>query len=646
MLRYILLILCNILAIMSTIEYVRKLKLDKKNENIIAAVIIYFFRIIVFENILGYLVKWMNYYSITLCFTIEFVLLYIVSLIRKDSMVKYIMDQIRELNNKRIEFKFDFNTIITIVVVPVFCIISFIALTIYEYSYDGNYYHLSHIIDYIQQARIYQTNNSLWNNVYPQNIELLNMFYMMFTYSIKLVRIPQIVFCLLGSLSIYLLMKELSFNSKVSYRCAILYFLLPFVFTQITTTYIDAIGCTIFILLLYLLIRIFKTNKITYELLYFITLSIFMGIKGTYVIYAVVITIIYIFYKLYMLFKKKEQFGKFLGKELIFLLIVLSIGCTWMIQNIFLFKNPIHPFGFLWIDGMEADIDIGIENEPYCLKGKNNIEKVLISWIGLNSSYLSFDTGMQLENLVKDYDSRIGGLGVQWMYFLVPCIFIAIIVCLIKKYKISKEQLLVIFITALCFILTPANWWGRYVGYIIIIGYICYGIIDEVLSKKKIYRYTINVILLCIILLSIAFSSKNIISRLLYTTPYSTQFSDEFRNYIETGNKNIVVLEESYYKSTISYVFLKGSFLQNCVDTYYIENMYPNPMVKNHGIESYENFEKIINSYEKLDAIIILDADSNRKNYEYLQKFYEEKQSEYSKKEYGEGIIVYEKVKK
>lgn len=410
MLRYILLLLCNILAIISTIEYVRKFKFENKCENIITTIIIYFFRIILFELVLGYIVKKLNYYSITICFALEFIVLYIISFIRKDSIIKYIVNIYKEYKDKKIQIKLNFNFIITVIFVLIFCIISFIALTIYEYSYDGNYYHLSHIIDYIQKGQIYQTNNSLWNNVYPQNIELLNMFYMIFTYSIKFVRVPQIVFSLLGCLSVYVIVKELSFDAKVSYRCAILYFLLPFVMTQVTTTYIDAVGCSIFILLLYLLIRILKTNKLNYELLFFITLSIFMGIKGTYVIYAVIMSIIYIIYKIYILIKKREKIGKIILKELIFLAIVLMVGCTWIIQNIILFKNPIHPFKFLWIDGMEANIDIGEENEPYCLKGKSDIEKILISWIGLNSGYLTFDNGMHINNLYKDYDSRIGGL--------------------------------------------------------------------------------------------------------------------------------------------------------------------------------------------------------------------------------------------
>lgn len=645
MLKYLLLIICNILAVINTTEYIRKFKLKDKLENITFGIIIYFFRVILFEIILGYLVKWLNCYSITLCFILEFIILYIISLSRKDSMIKFIIKSITKLKKTKFELKLNLNLLITIIFLVVFCIISFISLTIYEYSYDGNYYHLSHIIDYIQQGKIYQTNNSIWNNVYPQNIELLNMFYMMFTYSIKLVRIPQIVFAILGMISVYMLMKQLNFEHKVSYRCSILYFVLPFVLTQITTTYIDAIGCTIFILLLYILIRILKTNKLSYEIVYFITLSIFMGIKGTYVIYSVVLTMIYIIYEMYQICKKKEKVGKFVIKEILFLIIVLAVGCTWMIQNLYLFKNPIHPFGFLGIDGMEANVDIGEENEPYCLKGKNSVEKVLTSWLGLNSSYLTFDTGIKLNNLYKDYDSRIGGMGIQWTFFLLPSIILAIIACLTKKYKVTKEQILVIFIVAVCFYFTPANWWARYVGYVVIIGYIGYGIVDSLIKNRK-CRYILDIILVLIILFSIAFSTKNTISRLLYTTPYSEQFSEEFRNYIENGNKNIVVIEESYYKSTISYVFLKGSFLQNHVDTYYIEDMYKNPIVKNHGIGDYSNFKKILEEYTDIDAIIVLDADQNRKNYEYSEKLYEENTEEYNKKDYGDGIVVYEKIKR
>ena len=644
MLRIGLLIFCNIIVIISTIEYVRKLKIKNKNDKIISGIIIYFFRIILYELILGYIIKYLNYYSITLTFILEFIVLYCISLIKKDSLLKYIINLIKIYKNKKIEIKLNFNFIITIFFIIIFVIISFISLSIYEYSYDGNYYHLSHIIDYIQQGKIYQTNNSIWNNVYPQNIELLNMFYMIFTHSIKLVRIPQIIFCLLGMIGVYSLLKEFSFSSKVSYRCAILYFLTPFVLTQITTTYIDAVGCSTFIVLLYFLVKILKTNKFNYEILYFMLLSIFMGIKGTYVIYACIMCCIYLIYKIYILFKKKEKFRIFCIKELSFLCIVLFIGCSWIIQNIILFKNPIHPFKFLWIDGMEANIDIGEENEPYCLKGKNYIEKIAISWLGLNSSYLQFDNGKQIDNLYKDYDSRIGGLGIQWIFFLIPCIILSIDICLAERYKMSKEQIIVILTLIICFILTPANWWGRYVGYIVFTGYIGYGIVDKVFSQKKYYNYINNTALLIIIVLSILFSTRNIFRTLLYTTPYNS-YNYEFANYIETGNKNIIVLEESYYESTKSYVFLKGTCLQNIVNTYYIEDMYPNPKVPNHGIKTYENFEKIINDNNELDAIIILDANINRKNYDFAERLYNENIDNYIKKNYGVDIIVYEKVK-
>ena len=85
--------------------------------------------------------------------------------------------------------------------------------------------------------------------------------------------------------------------------------------------------------------------------------------------------------------------------------------------------------------------------------------------------------------------------------------------------------------------------------------------------------------------------------------------------------------------------------MQNIVNTYYIEDMYPNPKVPNHGIKTYENFEKIINDNNELDAIIILDANINRKNYDFAERLYNENTDNYIKKNYGVDIIVYEKVK-
>ena len=641
--RLIFFVLCNFFAIISTIGYLKFLKLDKKSDKIIAGTMIYFVRIIIFEFILGYLVKQLNYKAITVCFVIEFIALGIVYKIRKESLYKYLKSTFENALKESKEFKLSWNSVLFIMWFVLFVIVSFIAMYIYEYSYDGNYYHLPHIIDYIQHGRIFETNNTLWNNVYPKDIELLNMFFMLFKNSIRFVRLPQIIFSLVGMVSVYSLLNELGFDKKISFKCACLYFVAPFILVQITTTYIDGIVCTLFITLLYLLIRILKTNKLNYELLFFITMALFIGTKGTCTLYSVIMVIPYIVFKIYNLYTKKEKIVKLFTKEFIFLLIVLIIGGNWMIKNMYYFQNPIHPFKFLNIQGIDANIDIGEDNEPYCIKNKSKAEKIITSWIGLDASYLTFNNGKHLENLYQYHDSRIGGLGIQWLYFLVPNILLAIVLVLAKKYKLSKYHLIVIGILVLSFIITPANWWGRYVGFILVLGYIGCGIVFEVLKNKKIYNIALNICIYTVFILSIKYALHNPLKTFLYENYYN-QYPYAFTQYIENGNKNMIVLEQSYYNVN-SLVYLKGSTFQNCVDTYYIEEMYPNAKVKNHGIGEYDNFKKIVDSYESLDSIVILDATAGRQNLEYVEKLYNENTELYNKYSYGDDILVYERIK-
>lgn len=642
MLRVICFILCNLFLLTSTIVYLDFLKINKKSEQFIYGGVIYFFRIIVFELILGIIIKNLGFCTITFFAFIELLLLEIILRFNHNSILNILKRLLFEITKINIKFKFNLNTILFIIFVLVFCVMSFVAMTIYEYSFDGNYYHLPHIIDYVQDGQIHVTNNTLWNNVYPQNIELLNMFFLLFTRSIFLIRVPQLIFALVGMVAIYSLIKELNFSKNAAFRSALLYFTAPFILAQITTTYLDGIVVTLFVILLYTLINIMKTNKFKYELLYFITLSIFMGTKGTCSIYAVIITIVYLIFKLINVIKKKEKLLPLFGRLCIFLLVVLLIGCTWMIQNTILFKNPLHPFKFLCIDGMDANVDIGIENEPYVIREKNDGQKILISWLGLNSSYLTYDTGISISNLFQYHDSRIGGLGIQWMYFLIPLTIIAIYFIYNKHYKLTNYQIIVLLILALSFAFTPANWWGRYVGFILIIGYIGYSILDFCITKKVI-RYIIDTLYVIIFLFSILFSTKQSITILVNYEPYY-EFNQELRAYIDSEyEKKILLLEESYY-NTQYIAFLKGNNIQNKVNTYFINQMYPNEQLNNHNIGSYDNFTNI-EFLNDCDCIIILDVSQKRKNFEYAEKYYNTNREMINKKVIGEDIIIYEKNK-
>lgn len=637
-------IFCNILLLGTTYLVIKNFNIENNSlKKCIYTGIMYFFLMLIYELLLGLLIKKLNIYTISIFSLLGFLVLALVCKLRKISILKGVKEDFLKVKN--IEIKLNFLNVLFLIFLVTFCIISFLAIITYEYSYDGNYYHMPHIIDYIQNQKIGMTNNTLWNNVYPQNIELLNMFYMMFTRSTYFARIPQIIFAVIGMIAVYLILnKHMKFSKRASKICALIYFVSPFVISQITTTYIDGVMVSLFMVLIYILFEIFESNKLIDEILYFITLSIFMGIKGTCSIYAVVITLFYIAFKIYNLIKKKEKFSHLLLKCIVFLSIVVLIGCNFMILNIIRFKNPVHPFAFLGIDGMNASIDIGVENEPKVFENKNYVQKLAISWFNLDSGYLDIVTGFKLSAFLQFPDKRVGGMGIIFGYLLVPCFFVAIILVALKKYKLQKKQLITFAILLICFVLTPANWWGRYSGFIILAFLIGFAIVDDTFINNKIYRYVINTFIIILYLASIYFGTYYAFYN--YSNGYyKTELvvSQEFREYInDNQNKNILFLEESYYEGAKYLVYLKGNHFQNKVNTYYIEEMYKNANVKNHGIKTYENFKNLIT--DDIDAIIIVDSKEKRKNYEFLEKFYEENKDKYERIIYGENIRMCKKV--
>lgn len=639
MLRLFYFCLCNLMLILSTVQIVKLMNIKKINDKIICGGILYFFRILVYILLLGYVIKSLDYFSITIISLIELIIVNIIFKYKGQDIIKYIKEIVYNVLNMKYILKMNFKTLIFSIFIVTFIIISFYSIFYYEYSFDGNYYHLPGIIDYMQNKQICTTNNTLWNNVYPLNIELLNLFFILFSKSILLVRIPQIIFSLIGMTVVYSLMRELNFKKDTAFKSSMLYFVSPFILSQITTTYLDGILITLFLTLIYYLLKYIKYNNLNDEIMYFLVLSIFIGTKGTCLIYSVITTIVYVLYKLFNLYKKKEKLSKLILKWSIFFIIVIFIGCNWTLKNIIEFGNPIYPFKFISIQGIDAKIDIGEENEPLSIREKNYFEKIIISWIGLESGDVIPNETSLIQNLIKTYDSRIGGLGLGWTFVLLPCILVSIFLIIRKKYKLSIYEIMIISILTISFFMAPANWWGRYVGYIVMIGFIAYGIIEKIYENKKI-KIIFDSLFLVIFILSIIFNTKFAINT--YNVQYSKYDKDIFK-YINSGlAKDIVVLEESYY-NTQYFVYLKGKNFQNKVDTYYIEEMYPNPKVENHNIGTYENFCTIINSYKKLDCIIILDADKNRKNLSYLERYINENKN-FIKEKFGEGIFVYEKI--
>lgn len=227
---------------------------------------------------------------------------------------------------------------------------------------------------------------------------------------------------------------------------------------------------------------------------------------------------------------------------------------------------------------------------------------------------------------------------------LVPCFILAIILVLIKKYKIQRNQIITFIILFVCFILTPANWWGRYSGFIILAFLMAFSIVHDTFYDKKIFRNILNGIILVLYLAAIYFGTYYAFYN--YSNGYyktELDVSQDFSEYINSSEgKNILFLEESYYEGAKYLVYLKGNHFQNRVNTYYIEEMYKNAGVKNHKIETYENFVKLID--ENVDAILIVDSNNKRKNYEFLERFYNENKDKYERVIYGENIRVCKKI--
>jgi len=331
---------------------------------------------------------------------------------------------------------------------------------IFDYSFDGQWYH---------QSAAIQLNNGwnpffsslpeegvfIWNNHYPRFTEMYASILLSVFNNIELGKSYNMIFIIIFFLYVLKYVSKFQRNKLVVMAISIIFIANPVVLAQFFTYYVDGIMGMLIIILLFACMEYEKNQKIT-DLFIIMAASVFsINTKFTGFICGFVL-IAYII-KQVILKKYKMMFILVCTGFVILMIGVLFIGYNPYITNLINYGHPFYP--------LYGNKIISIIPDDWT-KGVNTIKGFFsLFFLDYSQKSMPFNleklAGLKLQNT---FDLIVGGFGVL---FLEICILLFLVYFItIKNKNINYKKLffpmiILIFIS----IIMPANRWARYIPF-------------------------------------------------------------------------------------------------------------------------------------------------------------------------------------
>jgi len=504
-----------------------------------------------------------------------------------------------------------------------FIILTFLTLSIFklivmintrEISDDGKNYHVPVLYDYIQKEKITENEKVVWSEAYPKNMEMLNLWTLLFDPSGKILRTPQLFIALLGSLAVYGILRKLKEKRVYSALGSLCFFISPFILCQTTTTYLDGSLISVFMMALYFLLEYLDSKKTSDLIFMSILIGLMVGMKSSGIAYGA-ITIIFLL--VYLLFIEKEKIKDLTKPFIIIGSLTILFGGSFYIWNFIRFENPLFPFKMLFFDGYDVNERIMIPMTPDVITGKGPLYQIFYSWYQLPTNTMTGidQSGLISRLLVFSCDQRIGGMGAIWSLVLFPSILLYSIIATRKKKNLTKHEWLLIAIILTSFIITPASWWARYSGFIALLGIIAFTkLIPEI--KKKWVKITLLIGTTLTIGLTIVQGTY---------FDYIT-YKQKDQNEVLLNDINNLVNQDHSLKIIVfeplkdyNYLLLQGQKGQNIVKVYYPQDElnYISKYLDHYNVNTNQDIEKVLAKENDYDYILTYEKEEYFNNHEF-----------------------------
>lgn len=456
-------------------------------ETVLCAFVLYLCQIIITQLFLGVVLHSLTWLTLLLLNVIVIVFLVpITKGLDYDKPLHEIKLKLAEFSNIIFRNKYIFLIFILFVITSVW--LFFISFTFNDTSFNSQNYHLAFAGYVIQEQTIDVFNTSVSRiNDFPKNIDLWYVWNLIFVQDDTLIDFAQYLFALIGILSLHSLLKKLNVRKPIALFSAILFFFIPLVILQSTTNYIDiAIASLFFAFLVFAF-----DDQITrvHVFVMGIIAGILVGAKAICLIWVLVGFLVFLYRVLKRgigLPHKQMDWRRFLQVLGLFFGPLLILSFYWYLNNWVEFGSIIYPFS--WSIG---SFEIIAGAMPLSSLFFNSMPEVFANAPMWKTLLYNFYLPVQ----GYTYAMVPGGFGPLWAFGLFPMSVISVVVALIYDRKKSMKFFGVSLVFWVCLILTPANWWLRYVLFFAGWGVVGFGyLMSHDFSKK--FKYIILGIIL------------------------------------------------------------------------------------------------------------------------------------------------------
>lgn len=349
--------------------------------------------------------------------------------------------------------------------------IVFLGILFPPHDWDGLSYHLGWV-GYVLQTGAIQTFNSglIWVDAYPKNIELYFLWNTIFLKNGLLVDLSQVIFGMMGIMSIVGIGRVLKLSSRAVLLAALMLFTTPAFFIQLKTTYVDVASAGLFLVAVYLVLLAYSYSKqqpnqvevrnginnsgdiVSLVRLLIAGAALSSGILfGTKQFSVILVGIVFIYAWILL----RKQFVKLIP---LFILLVALTGSFWYFKNLVIYHNPVYPFRIELSDRVIFPGTMGVAEFSEKAYGawdgvvdKNFFEKLGFIW--------TEQCGWTRYNVLYTTDNPYAGLGPVWFIILFP----ALIIGAIKAFRERRFDIVgFLAVGIIAWLVTPSGWYTRY----------------------------------------------------------------------------------------------------------------------------------------------------------------------------------------
>ncbi|NMO17351.1 hypothetical protein HPC49_24135 [Pyxidicoccus fallax] len=322
---------------------------------------------------------------------------------------------------------------------------SIIAWSFPSWAWDVVWYHTPKTNYAVQTGHVRWVDTSVWyTNGYPEFVELLSVWNVLFPMDTRLEEIAQLPFALLGAFAVAALCRRAGASAALSASLGAMWIALPAVALQLHTTHADVTAGSLFITAFYFLTE--RHWSPTARGLTLLALGLYAGTKVTGLFHLVLLSPVLLIRMVGVLRAEPAARWTRLRQTALALVLLAWLGAPPYVENLVRTGNPLWP-ARMKVLGRELTGPIAAEDvgTPAFFREKGSFRKMVRNWTAREGMYWP--------------DVRERAFGWLFPYLLLPALLWVGLSGVFSRERFFRLSLLLL---AGLTILVPAAWWGRF----------------------------------------------------------------------------------------------------------------------------------------------------------------------------------------